>query len=351
MKKLFILSLIFIATSITYAQDLILTNTGDSINCKVTGIKDGNIYFDFEKNDETKRTMLPLSKVKENQTNYYSKKTNEPLVVITTSKDLVVTDTGDSILCKITEIDSVNIYFTFEKNDVTRNTMLPLSKVKDYQKSYLTTTKKVEPLVNNNYSRLRLAVNGGYSYRVAKISDDTPSDFESYMKDLKSGYHYGADLTYFYKESYGIGIMYNAFRSSNSMDIYGYDFYNNLQYGKMSDDITISFIAPSFTIRTLDKRNAFLMDFAIGYIRYVDEAVLFDPYKITGNTVGFSFGLGYDIGLSESFGLGFKVGIIAGSLTEYNINNGTNTQKVELDEESYENLTRIDLSVGLRLYK
>ncbi len=343
MKKLIFTALFFFTINAIYSQDLIVTNQGDSINCKVTEIKSGNIYFDFEKDDETRSTMLSLSNVKEQQRDFYTTKNSVESLVIVSTQDLIVLTTGDTIKCKITNVDSVNIYFDFEKDEVTRNTMLPLARVKEHKENYYTNSKIVE---DNDYSHLRIALGGGYSYRTAEVSDDVSSDFEDYVDGLKSGYHYGANLTYFFKKPYGIGFKYNAYKSSNSMSVYSYDY----GYGEMSDDITISYYGPTVTIRSLspNKKNAFLMDFSLGYMEYKDNAILFDEsYTIKGNTVGLIFGMNYDIGLTENLALGLGFSITAGTLSEYEINDGTSTETVELDEDSYESLTRLDLTVSL----
>jgi len=62
--------LIFIANSV-YSQDLIVTNDGDSVNCKITKVETDNIYFTFKHNDEIRNTLLPISNVKIHQFNFY----------------------------------------------------------------------------------------------------------------------------------------------------------------------------------------------------------------------------------------------------------------------------------------
>lgn len=342
MKKLIFSALFFFTINAIYSQDLIITNDGDSIKCKVTEIKSGNIYFDFEKEGQTRNTMLPLSKVSEQQRDYYSTKPREVVI----SQDLIATNTGDSIRCKITNIDSLNIYFDFKKDDDIKSTMLALSKVKEHKKDYYTKTITISPLmVDDNYKPLRISISGGYSYRLAELAEDLSGELEDYTKDLKSGYHYGADITYFHKENYGMGLKYNAFRSKNSMDVYA----DNYGYGKMSDDITIHYCGPTFNIRTFNtnKKDAFLMTLSVGYLRYVDNATLLGyEYKITGNTIGTNIGLGYDIGLSENLALGLGVAVTVGSLSKVEVDYGTSKETIDLETEK-ESLTRLDLSIAL----
>ena len=199
-----------------------------------------------------------------------------------------------------------------------------------------------------------MAVNGGYSYETARISESVPADFKNYVKELKSGYHLGGDLTYYFTEQLGFGFRYYLFISSNSMDnIYVVDLSGNTRYGNMSDDLKISFIGPAFSTRLLNgkKNNALSMNFSFGYMGYNDKKVLIDSYKVTGSTLGMSLDIGYDISISKNIMLGFQIAFITGSISKFYWNDGTTTQTIELESGSYENLNRFDFSVGLRLVK
>lgn len=272
------------------------------------------------------------------------------------SQDLIVTDEGDSINCKITKVKAENIYFTFKHKDEIRNTLLPMSKVKEHQFDFY---KKNEVPTGHvvreeNYQHFRIALNGGYSYQTAKIAENVPADFKDYVKKLKSGYHFGGDITYYFTEPLGVGIKYYLFKSSNSLDnIYIEDGEGNRTQGKMSDDLTITYIGPAFSTRILnhDKSNAFLMNVSLGYMGYSNNKVLIDNYKMTGSTLGLAFDLGYDIGLSKNVSLGFQISMISGTLFNYNWNDGTTKQTIKLEKGEYEGLNRIDFSVGLRFSK
>ncbi|MEO6683374.1 MAG: hypothetical protein ABIN48_11195 [Ginsengibacter sp.] len=272
------------------------------------------------------------------------------------SQDLIVTDEGDSINCKITKVKADNIYFTFKHKNEIRNTLLPMSKVKEHQFDFYKINEVPTGHVvrEENYQHFRIALNGGYSYQTAKIAENVPADFKDYVKKLKSGYHFGGDITYYFTEPLGFGIKYYLFKTSNSLDnIYIEDGAGNRTEGKMSDDLTISYIGPTFSTRMLnhDKRNAFIMNVSMGYMRYSNNKVLIDQYKMTGSTMGLAFDAGYDIGLSKNLSMGFQISMISGTLFNYNWNDGTTMQTVKLEKSEYEGLNRIDFSVGLRFSK
>lgn len=272
------------------------------------------------------------------------------------SQDLIVTNEGDSINCKITKVKTDNIYFTFKHKDEIRSTLLPISSIKTYQFDYFQTSEvpKDKVVGYENYQHFRIALNGGYSYQTAKVAESVPSDFKDYISELKSGYHFGGDLTYYFTEPLGFGFKYYLLKSSNSLDnIYLEDTDGNRTYGKMSDDLTISFVGPTFSTRLLshNKKNALLMNLSLGYIGYSNDKIIIDEYKMTGSTMGLSFDIGYDIGLSENLSLGFQISFLSGTLFEYDWNDGSKTETIDLEEGEYESLNRIDFSVGLRFSK
>lgn len=272
------------------------------------------------------------------------------------SQDLIVTHKGDSINCKITKIEIDNIYFTFKHKDEIRSTLLPATKVKMhkidfYQKSVVPTEKIIG---FENYQHFRIALNGGYSYQTAEVSQSIPSTIKSYINELKTGCHIGGDISYYFTETLAFGFRYYSFKTSNNMDnIFVEDIYGNKTYGKLSDDLTISFIGPIFSSRMLsqNKKNAFIMSLSLGYMGYENDKLIVDKYKMTGSTMGYSFDIGYDIGLSENLSLGFQISYISGTLYEYNWNDGKTTETINLENGEYEGLNRLDFSIGLRFCK
>lgn len=267
------------------------------------------------------------------------------------AQDLIVTAQGDSLNSKITKVETDYLYFSINKDGGVLNTLLPMAQVSYYKYNFYTTSAlPVDARVDGpkDFPRMRLAVNGGLSYRLAKIAGNLSSSQKEYIKGLKSGYSYGAELAYYWSKKAGIGAKYDVFRSNNEIrDV-------SDQTLELSDDIAISYIGPYYSSRflTANKKNSFLMNLGLGYVGYNDQAFVFgSDFELTGGTAGLLVDLGYDIGLSKSFALGFQISFIGGTLTQYKIDDGFNTTTVELDEDEYEGLARINLSVGLRLIK
>jgi len=273
------------------------------------------------------------------------------------AQDLIVTSEGDSLNCKITRIKGGHLYFTFVHQDEIRSTLIPATEVKAYQYNYFQKPEIAAGRagVSEVFPRWRIAINGGWGYRIAKLGDNIPSDLRQYFKGLKSGFHYGTEVHYFFSEQLGAGFRYQSFRSRNSIDnIYVTRPDGTTQYGSMSDNIRINWIGPLFSTRLLsaDKKNSFMLDLGLGYMGYRNNSVLVnDHLTFKGGTAGLHWGIGYDIGIAKNLALGFQLSYSAGTLTQYTLSDGWRSEKVKLEKEEYESLSRIDLSVGLRFVK
>jgi hypothetical protein len=272
------------------------------------------------------------------------------------AQDLIVTSRGDSINCMITGFREKYIFFKYAEEKEVKHTMLPREDVVNYEYNFYDTPilEEEEKAGPANYRQFRVAANGGFSYFTAKVNDQIPSDFDDYFKDLKWGYHFGADFSYFLSEKFGLGLRYSLFRTSNSMDdVYVDDGNGNIRTGKMSDDISTQLFAPFFSIRLNNNSytGAFLMGMSLGYIGYSNNAQLIDPMKLTGNVFGLSLEMGYDIGLSDNLFLGFQVSFLMGALSKITMDNANGTQTIELEEGNHESMSRLDLSAGLRFSK
>ncbi len=185
---------------------------------------------------------------------------------VTFSQDLIITEKGDSINCKIIKINTDYTYFTFMHKSDVRSTLLPTNKI-SYVKDFFKTAEVPASLVKAStpYKKYRINIFNGFSYRVAKIASNEPLEIREYLSELKSGYHFGADVGYFFSENIGAGIKYSNFNSKNER--------NNLRLenqqtgqvivGKLADNITIQLFAPTFFGRfySLNKKTIFLMIF------------------------------------------------------------------------------------------
>jgi hypothetical protein len=205
----------------------------------------------------------------------------------------------------------------------------------------------------NKLPRLRIAAGGGWSYRTGRVSDQIPSDFRTYTKELKSGWHYQFDINYYLSERLGLGLKYSNYTAKNEISsIYIVQNDGTTTFGKMSDDIRIQFFGPMLSTRLLmPNNNSFLFNLSLGYMTYKDEAVMVTPFTITGETLGIGWDIGYDLMTTPNLAVGVQLSFIIGTLIEYEVSDGITTHTVKPEKESYENLSRIDLSLGIRFIR
>ncbi|MDB4335005.1 hypothetical protein OAA06_01460 [bacterium] len=272
------------------------------------------------------------------------------------AQDLIVTNEGDSINCRITKVKSDYIYFTYKSENEYRSTLIPSSRTTTHQSGYYQSIEvPKEKVVNHQeYQKFRFALNGGYAYRIGPLDEDIPSDFRSYIDQMRSGYSIGGDATYFFSKTLGVGMKYIYFNTSNSMDnIYVEEINQPRRFGDMSDDIDISFIGPSFFTRFMlpNKNQSYHVNFSIGYMIYSHDNLLIDRFKYTGTTSGTALDIGYDFGLSENLSIGLQISLIGGSLGAITKDDGTDIETLKLESGDYESLNRIDFSIGLRFNK
>lgn len=199
-------------------------------------------------------------------------------------------------------------------------------------------------------TRFIINANVGPSFRLAKIPDGLSSEYEDYFKELKSGLSYDISA-YYVMHDRGYGLKYNVFRSKNDHPNTVTDLiFNNPN--NFSDDITITFIGPSFIYTELPSANvgeAFL-EMSLGYVSYKDKAELgSDKFTIKGGNLGIVAGGGYHFRLTKQFLVGPQVSFVGGMLRKLKFENSNGaTETISLNEDEYESLWRIDLSVSAK---
>jgi len=274
------------------------------------------------------------------------------------SQDLIVTSSGDSLNCTITKITKEFIHFTFKHNGEKRSTLLPSNQVITQQKNYYTESEiPINYVFKTKFPRVRIATDGGWQYRLAKMASGMDPFWKDHYNKLRSGFHYDVQVACFFAENHGIEAMFTQHFFSNKLgQVYFTDEFGNvIGSGSLREKITFNYVGANYIVRIYNskKKNCFLMTAGIGYLGYIDKLFLNDQEsgKITAATVGFNLGLGYDIGISKYFSLGFKASLMGGSFSNYKQTIGGTTTNESMPEKTSEGLGTINLSVGLRFNK
>ena len=198
MRRIYILacSLLFLFPASLSAQDLILTSEGDSLNCKITKVRNEEVYFTYRDKDEIRSSWLRLEKIQHCQFDFY-------------------------------EIPEV-----------------PVEKI----------------IANEMYPRYRVALHGGCAYRTVRLHPDLPSDLADYKKKLKLGFSYGLDLSYYFFEGWGIGIGYSGYSRFQLSYIFGLLPQGKVNDGHRTETLylgeNLSRIDLSVGIRIIDRKYA-----------------------------------------------------------------------------------------------
>jgi len=257
------------------------------------------------------------------------------------AQDLIVTNEGDSLNCKITKQEKGFVFFAYRQADQIKRTMLPTNKVSSIQKGYYS-EEIIVPLVYakaKGYDQWRYGLQAGYSYRVAKVSDQLPSQYRDYIKKLKSGYVIGGDIHYFTSEILGFGLKYNFNKAKNNLDT------------DLKDDITLHYIGASLLNRLIltNPKNSILFGVNLGYQSYRDKSVILsENLDITGKNLGAGLELGFDHKISPACALNLGVAVQVATLNKITVDDGFMKETIELEKENLESLTRIEFTIGLK---
>ncbi|WP_243347252.1 autotransporter outer membrane beta-barrel domain-containing protein [Parabacteroides sp. FAFU027] len=205
------------------------------------------------------------------------------------------------------------------------------------------------------FNKFTLGTNLGFAQRLAPLPKDISAIQKDFYSTLKRGLLYSLDATYFFNEQYGIGIKHAGFNSSNSLDNVSMSLNNYTTYGKLKEETTISFTGPILTFTSMRRpmMGYFSMSAGLGYLKYTEGITILnnntEKASLNGSTLGTYVDLGYYFPLSEYFYLGAQASLIQGALySEKQTDFKGFTKTIKFENSDFENLTHLDLSVGLR---
>lgn len=268
------------------------------------------------------------------------------------SQDVIITQSGDTIECKITRVSAEFIHFSvFDKSGILlMRSRLPMSEVQSYNKtdsdppvqspSDVSVLEDDDRLILEDFDLaiLRLSLNAGFTYQLGGY-ESWP---DSYQKQLQSLWNLGGELHYFPSEAFGLGVKYNHIFTEAEQDL------DPLRYGISTirdERVRFSYAALSLMYRNLLSDDQVIQYFiAGGFINYKTDGLIDgNAYNERGDTFGVALGVAYDFLVTENFGIGAGAEINIANLSEIE-SNGT---VIPVDFS----LTRIDLTIGLRFLK
>lgn len=282
---------------------------------------------------------------------------NEPAELSEAAKeefhDYVVMKDGDTIPCRITDNANNSISFIYERNGVRRFSRLATSDLQTYYINDPVELARQKAESEKKEYHIQFALNGGYAFRTARFSNDISGDYKDYLRKLSHGPDFGASLRINLTDGFTLGLQYDRFSKSQQAVGYTYDDEGNYYEGNISNTHTITFIGASFGALSSYSRNRkhFLcVDLLAGYLEYEDNAEEFGlSYKLTGKTLGYGVGFGYDYRITKHIAIGAELSYIIGALKEVLYDDGITKRAINLGN-SKEGLQRINLKAGVRFY-
>lgn len=171
------------------------------------------------------------------------------------------------------------------------------------------------------YKKWGFGVDLGFSYRIARA----PEGMSDYVRDLRKGYYFGADLYGAIARGIGLGVRYTGHR-------YG-DFLNN------SHKVRTDYFAPSFLFQRPDR--PFYFGYSLGYLSYFEELSGWNNSgSIKKGGLGATLDLGYEFDPTQKTSLAIELSYTAG--------------RVDLDmtdrngDKLIESLGAIDIGLSVR---
>lgn len=298
-------------------------------------------------------------------------------------QDQIITRNNDTIECKIIRMNRNEILFEIDTKGVTSSGKIPFTEIASYSVTNPPTagsrpasppgamrpaspTGSIGPRLADTgpLSRLRMSLNGGAGYIFSSSEKAEESmvawgiaaaDAEAYYNDLKLGIYGSGDITFMLTPRIGTGLRYKFF--STDAAVRGFFDPNDgmyLMYGTYSEHIFVNFTGVSlFYTEPLgrSRRLSVSAAWAAGLVLYRNEAETFQGnLLITGNSFGMDGLLGIEYRLTPSMALGAELSAFNSLLRKVEVTDGSNTELLELDEDNIENLSRFELSFGIRFY-
>lgn len=203
----------------------------------------------------------------------------------------------------------------------------------------------------NKKSNFLISVSGGFAWRVGGTAKNLDEVQKNIVRDLKSGTSIDASVYYKPKQT-GFGVKFNKFNSSTSVSGIDVVMADNflIENTTLNVNDKITFIGPSFYIDANDVKSKHhgMMDLALGYLGYNSVSKVSNrTYEINSGTFGMIANIGYRYCFNKYISVGPQVSFVGGVLKSYEIEGPNNFRKrIKLEKDNYENLWRIDLSLG-----
>lgn len=278
------------------------------------------------------------------------------------SQDKIITNNNDTIDCKIDKVSHNTIFFELTTRGVKTTGRLPLNgilnyliaKSPDYFQNFIPT---------ESFQRLRFGLSGGLGYILSsskkaesemKNMGFEPDKVKSYYRDLRTGWYAKTDLSWFFSAKYGAGIKYKFFDTSGKTDgLVDPQDGVSLYYTTFSEHIYVNYVAGAFYYQEYFGRRKSLKlntGISLGSVMYRDEAKFLKNYLMTGKNFGMDVNLEVEYFLNHYLSISADLSDFTSTITKMKLSDGISSSTLKLEKGNYENLSRLDFSIGIFIY-
>jgi hypothetical protein len=286
-------------------------------------------------------------------------------VQVISGQDRIITINHDTIDCRITRIARDAVCFDIMTKGVKTSGQLPASEIYSYNIMPSSVQERgTRYTAGIATGRLRLGLNGGSGY-ILSSTDDAENELiamgvsglkaEAYYRDLKTGFSGSADATWVFSFGYGAGIRYRFFNTA-AVTEGSFDAGDgiNILFCDYRENIFTNYAGVSlFYQEPVGKKKQFSLysSLSLGMAFYLNMLEFFtDNLVITGNAPGMDGTIGIECRLTPVISAAAEASVFAATLKKIEITDGEQKESVELPEENYENLSRMEFTLGIRFY-
>jgi len=288
------------------------------------------------------------------------------------AQDKIVTTSGDTIECRIVSVSGdFIVYEQFASDKGFVGNRLPVEQMSAYIKGKDSNDKaEQKKSIPRPAQRWQLGIQGGAGYLLASTKGmeksliDAGADeklAKDFSKELKWGYHYGADIHYMYNKQRGVGIKYSGFytSASNYMIFDTHDGGVTYWCANMEKRYYINFIGFSFrTQQYFTRSDKFRIGFdaAFGYAHYRDEEeydnYMQNNYLLKSNSFGWNMEFSIEYSPLTWVSIGAHISYFGSWFWKGTLTDGYNSATVKFKDVQMDNInaSRLDLSIGIKFY-
>lgn len=280
------------------------------------------------------------------------------------AQDLVITQMGDSLNCKITNVWSELLSVERVVNGRMVPLQLAMSEVKTYRFNYFSPvgTEHAVQLLEPEAPKLprwSIGLGGGYVYRLASIPEGLSESYLNHVRQLKHGHYIDADLSVFFgkRRMGGMGLAVSrSVSNATSSGVVVDDGYDGQRYlSRVEERVAITNVGLFGCERVMYDKHMFLARYGLGISAYVDE-IDGSMYLRAGNNVVLELfaELGYCYRVGKHMSVGGKLSLVRGvvkqlwATTDRQPTSNTRYSHRELSREQWEGLGRLKLGFELR---